>query len=150
MGQTNNKYGAWPINEKKAEITHLPIAASQTLAAGDFVILSSGLVQIALAASAELCGVVARDCSGLAASTRVPVYADPDTVFEVIADADSSSVTAGAEVDIIGATGAMMMDADASSTDVLTAIRSNADDDTSSAYARWLVKINKHAFADQS
>jgi hypothetical protein len=150
MGQSNNKYGAWPTDEKRAPITHLPIAASQTLAAGDLVILSSGQIAIAVAGSAELVGVIARDCSSLAANTRVPVYADPDTVFEMIANADSSSVTIGGEYDLVGATGAMMINVGASSTDVFTVVRSNADDNTSNAYARWHVKINKHAFADQS
>ena len=150
MGQSNNKYGAFPIDDK-APITWLPIASSQTLTKGDFVILSSNLVAIALANSAELCGVIAQDCSGLASSTLVPVYATPDTVFEIIADADSSSLGVGDVPGIVGSTGAMMLDVgDDNSTDVLIALRSNPEDSTSSAYARWLVRINKHAFAETS
>jgi len=153
MGQSNNKYGAWPIDLAQASqgLRWLPIAGSQTLTKGDFVILSSGLVAIALANSAELCGVIAQDCASLTAGTLVPVYADPDTVFEVIADADSSSQVAGNAPGIVGATGAMMLDVgDDNSTDVLVCLRANPSDTTSSAYARWLVKIGKHAFADIS
>jgi hypothetical protein len=150
MAQSNNKYGFWPADPETAPIMWLPIAASQTLTRGDMVILSSGLIAIALANSAELCGVIARDCSGLAASTKVPVYADPDTIFEGIGDADSSAVVAGNYRDIIGATGAMMIDADATTTNVLTMLRSNAADTTSNAYARWHCKIALHAFADVS
>lgn len=152
MGQSNNRYGAFPVDMAQASqgIKWLPIAGSQTLTKGDFVILSSGLVQIALAASATLCGVIAQDCASLTASTLVPVYADPDTIFEVIADGDSSAIVAGNVRDIIGATGAMMMDADAQTTDVLKVIRANPDDTTSSSYARWQVRINIHAFNPQA
>lgn len=153
MGQSHNKYGAHPVDVEQARtgIKWLPIAASQTLTKGDFVILSSGLVAIALANSAELCGVIAQDCASLSSGTLVPVYASPDTVFEVIADADSSSAVAGNALGIVGTTGAMMLDiGDDNSTDVLTLLRANPSDSTSSAYARWQVKISKHAFADIS
>jgi len=80
----------------------------------------------------------------------VPVYADPDEEFVCIADADSSSLGAGDYQDIIGATGAMKMDADASTTDVLTLLRANPDSTLTSANAQWIVKIALHAFADVS
>lgn len=153
MSQSHNRYGAWPVDVAAAQqtIKWLPIAASQTLTKGDFVILSSGLVAIALANSATLCGVIAQDCASLAASTLVPVYADPDTVFEVIADAASNSIVAGETHDIIGATGAMMMDADAATTDVLMCLRAQPGSDvTTSAYARWEVRIAIHAFDAQA
>lgn len=151
MGQTHNRYGAHPVDVASAKIRWLPVAATQTLTKGDFVILSSGLVAIALADSAELVGAIAQDCASLATSTLVPVYADPDTEFEVVADADSSAMVAGDAPGIVGTTGAMMLNvADSNATDVLHAIRSNPQDAASSAYARWIVKINKHAFADTS
>lgn len=153
MGQTHNKYGAWPYDMRQATqgLLWLPIAASQTLTKGDFVILSSGLVQIALANSAELAGVIAADQATPTASTLVPVYADPNTVFEIIADADSSGLTAGSAPGIVGTTGAMMLDVgDDNATNVLTCLRVNPDDTNTDAYARWLVKIAKHAFADLS
>ena len=150
MGQSNNKYGAWPVEGTHAPIRWLPVASTQTLTKGDFVILSSGKIAIALATSAELCGVIAQDCASLTAGTLVPVYAYPHTIFEVIADADSSSATIGAEYDIVGATGAMMLDIGGSTYDVLVPVHSVPDDTLANAYARWHVRINKHAFADTS
>jgi hypothetical protein len=149
MGQSNNKYGAWPINDN-APITWLPIKTTQTLTKGDFVILSSGQVAIALANSAELCGVIAQDCASLTAGTLVPVYADPETDFEVICDAISSGTTPGAAHDIVGSTGAMMLDVGASTYDVLTIKKFNPEDSTAAAYARCTVRITKHAYADIS
>lgn len=141
--------GARPANPD-AKVRWLKIAGSQTLTKGDFVILSSGLVQIALATSAELCGVVAQDCASLTAGTLVPVWADPSEEFLVIASADASSVTAGSEYDISGATGAMVMNVAASTYDVLVPLRMNPDDAVATAGSEWIAKINKHAFADQS
>jgi len=150
MGQSHNAYGAWPVYPDRAKITWLPVAATQTLTKGDFVIYSSG-VAIALAASTELLGVVAQDCASLTTATLVPVYADPDTEFRVIADAASNTLTFGSLPGIVGATGAMMLDVgDDNATDVLLCIRAYPDDTTTSAYARWIVKINKHAAADTS
>ncbi len=150
MAQSNNKYGFWPASGRHARITYLPVKASQTLAVGDAVILSSNQVAIALYDSAELCGVMAQPAASLDAGTMVAVYADPDTYFEAIADADSSSVEPGDKIDIVGGTGAMMLDADATSTNVMCVLRGNVEDTDSSAYARWLVKIDLHAFADVS
>ena len=146
MSQTYNRKGFFP-EDAHARKVRLPIAASQTLSMGDAVILSSGQVAVALAASTSLCGVVAQDCSGLAANTPVAVWADPDTVFIGTADADSSSSLAGAEVDLVGATGAMQLDVGASTTDVFKLLSALPDDDTASANARWQTKINKHDFA---
>ena len=136
MGQSHNKYGAFPYDMRQASqgIMWLPIAASQTLTKGDFVILSSGQIAIALATSSELCGVIAQDCASLTAGTLVPVYANPETIFEIIADADSSGVTSGAEYDIVGTTGAMMLDVGGSTYDVLVALRQNPDDTNTDAY----------------
>lgn len=152
MGQTHNRYGAHPVDVAQAEagIRWLPIAASQTLTKGDFVILSSGLVAIALYNSATLCGVIAQDCASLAASTLVPVYADPDTIFEVIADAASDSEVAGDVIDIVGSTGAMMVNIDTATYDVIKLIRANPSDSVASAYARWQCRINIHAFNPQA
>lgn len=145
--QSHNRKGFRPLGPNP-RIGEYPIAASQTLAAGDAVILSSGQVSIGLAASAVLLGVVARDCASLAANTYVPVYDDPAQVFVGRADADSSSLVAGDEVDLVGGTGAMQLDADASTTDVFKLIRlHNKTDAAATAGAEWEFQINKHALA---
>lgn len=146
MAQANNKKGFYP-ESPNAHIGYYPIATGQTLTAGDAVILSSGQVAIALANSARLLGVVARDCASLAAGTLVPVYDDPDTVFIGCADADSSSSTAPSQIDLVGATGAMLLDVGASSTDVFILLNALPDDTTSTALARWRFKIYKHEAA---
>lgn len=146
--QSHNRKGFFPKNPN-ARIEYLPIAASQTLSEGDAVILSSGQVAIGLAASATLCGVVAQDCSSLAAGTLVPVYADPYEIFIGLTDADSSSLAVGAEIDLVGATGAMLLDVGASTTDVFKVLREcdEPEQDNTAASARWEFVINKHAFA---
>lgn len=145
--QSHNRKGFMPLNPD-AVIKWLPIAASQTLTKGDAVILSSGLVAIAVAGSAALVGVVAQDCASLAASTLVPVWCDPEEDFIGLADADSSSVTAGSEVDLVGATGAMLLDVGASTTDVFKLqYQYDPEEDLTTASARWVFRINKHEFA---
>jgi hypothetical protein len=144
--QAHNRQGFYPKNPD-AKITHLPIAASQTLNKGDAVILSSGLVAIALADSAVLAGVVAQDASGKSAGDLVACWIDPDEVFIGVADADSSSLTAGSEPDIIGATSAMMIDADASAIYPIKLLKVEGGDAAATARCRWSFKINKHAFA---
>lgn len=104
--QAHRPFGFRPVRAN-APTTELKMAASETLARGDCVILTAGQVGIALAASAELCGVVAQDASGLAANDPVLVWADPDEVFYARAEDDASAITLGSEVDLIGATGAM-------------------------------------------
>jgi hypothetical protein len=145
-----SKYGFWPADVSNDRVRYLPIKASQTLTRGDAVIISSGQIAIAVAGSAELVGVIARDCASLTAATPVPVYHRDDHEFECMANADSSSVVLGGEYDLIGATGAMLLNVGASSTDVFVAVRGNPEDTLTDAYARWIVKINKHALSDQS
>ncbi len=132
------------------KIRWLPVAATQTLAPGDLVILSNNQIAIATATSAELCGAMAGRSVLADAGTLVPVYADPDEEFVCIADADSSGVGAGDYRDIVGATGAMQMDVGGTTYNVLTALRANPDATLTSAYAQWIVKIALHAFADIS
>ena len=124
----------------------LPIAASQTLAAGDAVIWSSGQLVIALANSATLAGVVARNCSGLASDTKVPVWADPNLVFVGRID-DADAITEGGQADIIGATGVMQIDADGGSTNVLRVLRRFDEDETDdTAGERLEFRIDIHAY----
>jgi hypothetical protein len=145
--QSHNRQGFYPVNPD-AKISYLPVAATQTISRGDAVILSSGLVAIGLAGSAVLAGVIAEDSTLQTAGTLVACYIDPDEVFVGVADADSSSLVAGDEADLIGATSAMMIDADASTTDVFKLLRlHDPAEAAATARAQWQFKINKHAFA---
>ncbi len=150
--QAHNLKGFWPL-DSGAEITYLKVAATQTLTKGDAVILSigSGLVSIGLAASAELCGVIAQDSVLQASGTLVAVYANPNEKFIGNADADSSASVAGAYVDLVGATGAMLLDVGLSVTDVFTLVAPyDSSEALATANARWICQINKHAFAETS
>jgi hypothetical protein len=129
-----------------APIRYFPIKASVTLARGDAVILTSGQVDIALAASANLLGVVARACASLAAATLVPVWSDPDTEFIGRQD-DATALAVGSEYDLVGATGAMQIDGDASSTDVFKLVREYDAAEADAIGKGWIFKINKHLLA---
>jgi len=152
--QTHGARGFFPVESSSAKIRRLPVAAAQTLKRGDMVILSSGQIAIALAASGELAGVIAEDSAAQAENTLVDVYADPETVF--VGRADGALALADAlnslkEIDITGATGAMMIDANASATDVLLIVEQyDTREDLTAAGAQWKFKINKHAFANTS
>ncbi|MCP4549532.1 MAG: hypothetical protein GY835_24005 [bacterium] len=143
MAHEDNIYGFHPADSTTRPMW-LPVAASQTLARGDAVYLSTGTVMIAIAGNATLCGAMAAPSVSADANTLVPVFADPATIFYGMMDADSSSVVANTEADLIGTTGAMMIDADASTVDHFKMIRADPDDTTTSAYAKWLFTINKH------
>jgi len=152
--QAHNRKGFYPVDTSSAKIRKLPVATTQTLARGDMVILSSGQIAIALASSAELCGVMAQDSVLATAAALVEVYADPETVFVGRADAALSLANAFStynEIDITGATGAMQLDADASSTNALIILEQHdTSEDLTAAGTQWCVKINKHAFANTS
>lgn len=148
--QLHNPKGFYPADEHNAPIKKLPIAASQTLARGDAVILSSNQVAIALANSAEIAGVVAEACSGLAAATEVKVWADPHTEF-IGRASGANAVGVGAPCDIEGATGVMELNENATSTNVVL-ITGNVDGDevATAVGKRYKFKWRLHAFADVS
>lgn len=152
--QSHNRKGFYPVDSTSAKIRKLPVATTQTLTRGDPVILSSAQVAIALANSGELCGVMAQDSVLATENTLVEVYADPETVFVGRANAALSlanALNAYQYIDIVGATGAMELDADASSTDVMQIVEQHdTNEDLTAAGSRWRVKINKHAFANTS
>ena len=79
MAQTDNRTGFWPKNPD-AKITYLGVAASQTIAAGDPIVLSTGLVACGAADSAEIAGVAAQASASAAAGTRIACWIDPDEV----------------------------------------------------------------------
>lgn len=144
MAQADNPKGFYPLNPN-AKITYLPVAATQTLSCGDAIILSSGQVAIALANSATLAGVIAQDAVTLTQADLVACWIDPNEEFVGRMDGATSKV-AGDAIDIIGATGAMMIDADAATTDVLVLKRALDPTESAATGQRWICKINIHAF----
>jgi predicted RecA/RadA family phage recombinase len=117
----------------QAVVVHYPVAASQTIAKGDAVILSSGLVNIAVATSGALLGVAAASITTGASVTRddtVPVWvALPGHVFEGQCSGSTVASTLGSECDIEGATGVMEVNENASVEDVLQIVRLRSDYD---------------------
>lgn len=149
MSQANNRKGFYPA-DINAVPTTLPIGTAQTLTKGDAVILSSGLVKIAEATSAELAGIIAQDVAAPAVNTLVKVWGPNDPGMEFIGRVDAStSYVAGGDIDLVGATGVMQLDANATSTGVFLLDRAHPDD-SAGAGQRWYVRINKHAFASIS
>lgn len=112
---------------------HYPVAASQTIAEGDAVILSSGLVQIALSSSGALLGVAAAPITTGASVDRddtIPVYpAIPSLVFEGQCSGDSTAALVGTAVDIEGATGVMEVNENATTEQVIQIIGLKSDVD---------------------
>lgn len=73
-------------------ILPLPVAASQTLAVGDLVCLSSGKVTKAGASTASVAGVMAQASDGATAGTLVRVaIIQPGQVWRATANADATS-----------------------------------------------------------
>jgi hypothetical protein len=144
--QAHNAKGFFPLNPN-APITYFRVAATQTLSKGDAVIISSEKVAIGLAASATLLGVIAQNAVTLAEDTKVGVWADPDTLFVGRQNGATGALGVGQEVDLVGATGAMELDEDASVTDVFKIVEELSADETDAAGKRWIFKINKHDLA---
>lgn len=149
--ETYNPYGFMPVDPESAHIEYYPVATTQTLAKGDPVILSSGQVAVAVAASStELLGVMAEDAASLTAGVLVAVYDDPDTVFYGRASADASAVAIGYHADLSGTTGAFVINVAASSQDLFCILGVKAGDTNSEVGAHLKCKIMKHALADIS
>lgn len=143
--QSHNPYGFRPLRGTKPVIGHFPIKTGQSLKKGDAVIIDTLQIAIGLAASARLLGFVARDCASLTAGTKVPVWlATPGSLWVGRANDDSSAVGLGSEVDLVGATGAMEIDEDASATDVFKLLyQLNDEEDNTAAGAEWVFIVNK-------
>lgn len=111
----------------------MPLAASQTINKGDALILSSGLVAIALATSGALLGIAAEDASSGASPTRaddrILVYpAVAGAIFEGQVSGSSTAGLVGTTCDIEGTTGIMEVNEDASVEDVLQVVGLASDD----------------------
>jgi len=117
----------------QAVVVHYPVAASQTIAKGDAVILTSGLVNIALSNSAALLGVAANAITTGGSVTRADTVAVwvalPGHVFEGQCSGDSAAATLGIQADIEGATGVMEINENASVEDVVQVVGLKSDED---------------------
>lgn len=86
-------------------IKKFPVAATQTLVAGDLVYLSSGQVTICGNSSSTILGIMAEDSASADANTMVAVaLAAPGFVYRATADADASSALDGKTYDINAST----------------------------------------------
>lgn len=146
-----NAYGLLPLHPENAQITYHPVATTQTLAAGDPVILSSGQIAVAVSASsAELCGAMAQASVTATAGTLVAVYDDPETIFRARTSADASSSNIGDTFDLSGTTGTFIVNVGATSQNLFILKGVVAGDDNTVVGANLKIKIAKHAFADTS
>lgn len=123
---SSNQYGQDAVKE-------FPVAASQTITKGDFVILASGLIQIALATSPQLLGIAAHDITTGGSVDRNDVLkvtvALPGIVFEGQGSGSSVASLIGGACDIEGATGIMEVNENATTEDVLQIIGFRSDED---------------------
>jgi len=118
--------------------TELPVAASQTIAIGDPVILSSGEVAIATASSGLLYGVATEAVTTTAGDEKTPIKVAvgglaAGNIFRVQQKAStaSSALVVGTAYDLVGSTGAFYIDSGNVDEKVLVVIDHVSGDDTS-------------------
>ena len=145
MGITHNPYGFYPLYDD-APVIWMPVKTTQTIVRGDPVILDTGQVAIAATNSAAIVGVAAGPCDSLTAGTPIPVWADPTTIFVGRQD-DTTACVPGYERDISGATGAFMLDGNGSTYDIFMLLTERDFDEADAIGKQWVVRINKHEFA---
>lgn len=113
-------------------ISPYKVATGQTIAVGDPVELnSSGLVIVATATSAALVGVAAEACTSAAAGTIIGVYDDPKQLYKGKCDDSTQLLQAvkGDTCDIVGSTGAFLLNLDATSYNVVRVVRLGSEED---------------------
>lgn len=142
-GEGANIYGFWPA-DPNAPIKYYPVAATQTFAAGDPVIESTGVAVAVAASSATLLGVAAGPCAALATSTMVPVWSDPETVFRARIAATAASLVPGDLIDLTGTTGAFTANPALSTQDLFVFLRTVPGQTNSTVGALIEIKINPH------
>lgn len=142
-GESFNSTKFKPEVPDASRVQYLPIAATQTWVRGDWVYNNAGAITLATAASATLLGIAMDDQTTPTTGTDVPIYVGrPGEVFKGRVDADASAVVAGAEVDLVGASGAQMVDVGASATDVFIFLDLLPDETTTAQYAECRVVVN--------
>lgn len=151
-----------PINSRTLRVNLHRVKTGETIAVGDPVELDAdGLIICATASSAKLAGVAAQAVTSAAAGTKIGIYDDPKQVYLAKADNVSEVLQAvkGDEVDLIGSTGAFLVNLGASATDVFKVVDIGSERDpllaaaSSTFYSQndgtaVFVEINstKHAF----
>uniref|UniRef100_A0A6M3IDS3 Putative structural protein n=1 Tax=viral metagenome TaxID=1070528 RepID=A0A6M3IDS3_9ZZZZ len=131
-------------------VNRYELAASQTIEVGDPVTLnSSGLVEIAGAASAALLGVAASPCTSSTANDVILVYDGLDTVFKCRCDASGEAVQAivGDIVDLVVTSNVFYANLGASAVDVLKVVDIGVNRDPKLNAAYVFVKIHTHSLA---
>lgn len=135
MANPDTPNGFRPVRTDSGQsaVVFYPVAASQTIAKGDAVILASGLVQIAVATSPQLLGVAASlkvTTGSVDRTDRIAVHvAIPGQVFEGQVSGDSTAALVGTTADIEGATGVMEVNENASVEDVVNIVGLKSDED---------------------
>lgn len=147
--QAHNRKGLFPLNPN-AQVSYLKVAATQTLAAGDVVGLTSGQVRVGVSTDSELVGVMAEPSVLKATNSLVAVYTDPDEIF-VGRMSTTTTKLAGDKCDLTGATGAMQLAAATDTYHHFVLIRPIDPSETSTAVgAQWAVRLNLLALAEVS
>ena len=134
MANPDTPNGFRPVRSDSGQsaVVFFSVAASQTIAKGDAVILASGLVEIAVLTSPQLLGVAAsaKVTTTVTRADRIAVYvAIPSQTFEGQCSGSSTAALVGTACDIEGATGVMEVNENATTEDVIqiTGIRSDED-----------------------
>lgn len=109
------------------------LAINQDIKKGDALIITAGLIGIALATSGLIWGVAAEDAVSGATVTReddrIAFYpAVPSNIFEGQLSGSSVATLVGAQADIEGASGVMEINENASVEDVLMITALSSDD----------------------
>lgn len=145
----------WP---KALRVSRWPVAAAQTIHAGDMVLLdNAGRIAIAGTGADEVCGVSAIDSIVEDVNTEILIYDDPDQMYVAqyggttggaLADPYTTATAANC-FDLMGTTGIQEIDED-NSTDDLFKVVGRAMDPTigqDSEYDvnfRAIIKINEN------
>ncbi len=112
----------------------LPVAASQIIATGDALIISSGLLQIALSNSGQVFGVAAAPIVTGGSVTRADTLsfypATEHNLFEAQTSGSSTAGLVGTDVDIEGATGVMEINENATTEKVFRVLELRSDVDS--------------------
>jgi hypothetical protein len=131
-------------------LLRLQTQSNATIAAGDAVIITNGLVRIALAASTALAGVAAESVTGVTGTRQyIHIYpALPDYVFEGNLDGDGTESQLGTGLAVLGTTGIMEVDSTGGTTSVVQIIGLK-DGDTWDSHANVLFIIAKSQITGQ-
>lgn len=121
-----------------------------TIAAGDALALTDGLLRVALHTDTKLHGIAAEAITGVATvRQKVAFYpALPDLIFSGQLDGDGSESDLGAHKGIVGTTGIMEVDSTGETTSVLNIVGLK-DGSTWDSHARVLFTIRRSSFCGQ-